>query len=197
MRLTLHADYALRVLLYLATHQDRYVTTAEISEVYNISRNHLVRVVQKLGKVGFVNLQQGRSGGIVLAVDPKQITLGQVFRLTEPDFYLVECFDHKRNTCPITPVCALQSVLYEAKNAFLAVLDKYTLQDTIKGENGERLEEFFSHLIQIRSNASPARRGRKTELDRLPALVHFRAKQRKDGVKLPSTRRSKSKDADN
>lgn len=159
MRLTLHADYALRVLLYLATHQDRYVTTAEISKVYNISRNHLVRVVQRLGKVGFVNLQQGRSGGIMLAVSPKQITLGQVLRLTEPDFYLVECFDHKRNTCPITSVCALQTVLHKAKDAFLEVLDRYTLQDTIRGEDGRHLRELFGHLsglIQMRADHSGA-----------------------------------------
>src|SRR6185369_1030447 len=46
VNLTLHADYSLRILLYLSEHRDRPVSTQEISEAYGISRNHLVRVVQ-------------------------------------------------------------------------------------------------------------------------------------------------------
>jgi Rrf2 family transcriptional regulator, nitric oxide-sensitive transcriptional repressor len=50
MQLSLHADYSLRTLVYLATYPERLVRTQEISEGYGISRQHLVRVVQTLAK---------------------------------------------------------------------------------------------------------------------------------------------------
>ncbi|MEQ1948567.1 MAG: Rrf2 family transcriptional regulator [Bryobacteraceae bacterium] len=52
MQLSLHADYALRVLIYLGAHPGKTVSTAQISEVYGISKHHLVRVVQTLGESG-------------------------------------------------------------------------------------------------------------------------------------------------
>jgi Rrf2 family transcriptional regulator, nitric oxide-sensitive transcriptional repressor len=131
MRLTLHADYSLRVLVYLAIHQDRLVSTAEISQAYDISRNHLVRVVLALGKKGFVKVRPGRSGGVTLAKAVTEITIGAVVRAMEPDFHIVECFDERRNRCPITPVCGLKGILYEAQKAFLTTLDRYTLADFV------------------------------------------------------------------
>ncbi len=132
MHLTLHADYSLRTLLYLAAHPDRIVSTQEVSEAYSISKNHLVRVVQTLGRHGFIEVRPGRSGGILLARPASEISLGQVFRVAEPDFNLVECFERDKNTCPISPACGLKGVLYDAREAFLAVLDKYTVADLVK-----------------------------------------------------------------
>lgn len=142
MHLTLHADYSLRVLLYLAARPGGLVSTQEVSEAYGISKNHLVRVVQALGKEGFVEVRPGRTGGITLARLPAEISLGQVFRATEPDFHLVECFNKEENTCPIAPACGLKGVLYEAREAFLAVLDKYTLADVMKRSRRD-LTDFF------------------------------------------------------
>jgi Rrf2 family nitric oxide-sensitive transcriptional repressor len=143
VHLTLHADYALRVLLYLAARPERLVSTQEVSEAYGISKNHLVRVVQALGKHGFVDVRPGRSGGITLARAPSDISLGKVFRATEPDFHLVECFDREHNTCPIAPACGLKGVLFEAGAAFLAVLDKYTLADLTKRSRADLVTLFL------------------------------------------------------
>jgi len=129
MQLTLHADYSLRVLLYLAENPDRYVSTREISEAYRISRNHLVRVVQTLQSHGFVEATEGRTGGVKLSHDPASINLGKVVRQAEPSFRIVECFDLETNTCPIVPACRLRGVLQNALDAFFAVLDGYTLAD--------------------------------------------------------------------
>jgi Rrf2 family nitric oxide-sensitive transcriptional repressor len=132
----------LRVLLYLAAHPERLVSTQEVSEAYGISKNHLVRVVQALGRQGFIDVRPGRAGGLGLAREPSEIPLGKVFRATEPDFHLVECFDRDKNTCPIAPACGLQGVLIEARDAFLSVLDKYTLADVMKRSRRD-LADFF------------------------------------------------------
>lgn len=146
MRVTLHLDYALRTLIFLAAHRHKRVTTQQVSAAYQISKNHLVRVVQNLEKNGFVKLTYGRGGGMALAKDPAEINLGAVMRAIEPNMDLVECFNNATNTCPISPVCRLKGVLREAGNAFLATLDRYTLSD-VTGTSGEALRKHF--LVQI------------------------------------------------
>ena len=58
--------------------------------------------------------------------------LGDIVRKTEPHFHVVECFHQPTNRCPISPACGLASVLAEARDAFLAVLDRYTLADIVQ-----------------------------------------------------------------
>jgi Rrf2 family transcriptional regulator, nitric oxide-sensitive transcriptional repressor len=142
VHLTLHADYALRVLLYLASNPGRVVSTGEVSDAYGISKHHLVRVVQGLGRHGFVEVRPGRAGGVLLARPPAEISVGEVVRHMEPDFHVVECFDPKTNTCPITPACGLIGVLNEATRAFLASLDKYTLEDLLR-RGPRKLSSYF------------------------------------------------------
>jgi Rrf2 family nitric oxide-sensitive transcriptional repressor len=144
MQLTLHADYALRTLLYLASHPDRPVSTQEISKAYGISKHHLVRVVQRLNEAGFIDIAPGRYGGASLSKEPKQIRVGDVFRATETNLNLVECFDMKTNTCVIAPVCRLKGVLGEALGSFLSVLDRYTLEDFTSNRGMQRLAAVFA-----------------------------------------------------
>lgn len=124
MRLTRYTDYAMRVLLHLAARDDGLASIGEIARLYDISQNHLMKVVQDLGKAGFVRTVRGRGGGIALAVPADRIVVGQVVRHTEDGFQLVDC-----GACVIAPACSLPRVLNEATAAFIAVLDKYTVAD--------------------------------------------------------------------
>lgn len=137
MQLTQYSDYALRTLIYLAISTEN-TTITEIAEHYKISRNHLVKVVHNLGKLGYITTTRGRQGGLRLAMPPGQINIGEVARNTEPNFNLVECFDRKNNRCVITPACKLKHVLGEAFHAFTKVLDRYTLADMISNSDDLR-----------------------------------------------------------
>jgi len=150
LNLTLHTDYSLRILLYLAEHNDRAVSTREISDAYGVSRNHLVRVVQTLQLHGFVHASTGRTGGITLACEPHEINIGEVVKKTEPNFRIVECFDKKTNKCLIVPVCSLRGVLDGALQAFFKSLEKYTLADLVRMKGGGRFSDFLP-LAQIRT----------------------------------------------
>ena len=132
MRLTLHTDYALRLLMLLAMEPDDLHTVEEVARRYDISRNHLTKVTQTLVQAGFVESQRGRGGGLRLARLAEAINLGAVVRATEDGFALVECFDAEHNTCVIAPACGLRGPLDEALRAFLAVLDRYSLAELIK-----------------------------------------------------------------
>jgi len=132
VRLTLHTDFALRLLMLLALEPDELHTIAEVARRYSISRNHLVKVAQTLIQAGFVESVRGRSGGLRLAKKPAEIVLGAVVRATEDNFALVECFDRKRNCCVVMPACGLRRPLEQAVAAFLSTLDGYTLADAVQ-----------------------------------------------------------------
>jgi Rrf2 family nitric oxide-sensitive transcriptional repressor len=131
MRLTSFTDYSLRVLIYLAAQPDRRATIAEIATSFDISENHLTKVVHFLGKNGWLTNVRGKGGGLELARAPEQIGIGAVVRQTEGVDLPAECFDLDHNTCPITRICRLRGVLREAVTAFHSVLDRYTLQDLV------------------------------------------------------------------
>jgi Rrf2 family nitric oxide-sensitive transcriptional repressor len=131
MRLTTHADYALRVLIRLAMRPDRLATIADIAKSYGISENHLMKVVHRLGVAGFVDTVRGRQGGLRLGKSPAAVSVGEVIRLMEPDMDIVPCFGEPA-LCAIAPACVLKGALTEARSAFLETLDGYTLADLVR-----------------------------------------------------------------
>ena len=155
MRLTLHADYGLRALVYLAAHPDRVVPTTEIGHAYGISKNHLVRVAQSLRDGGFIELTAGRAGGLRLARPAAAIRVGDVVRTLEPDLRVVECFDARTSTCPISPVCGLSRALDGALAAFLAELDRFTIADAV-ARSGPQLRSHFLPVASLVRRPPPA-----------------------------------------
>ncbi len=153
MQLTLYTDYSLRVLTYLGLKDEGLATITEISDNYDISRNHLVKVVHNLSNNGFIHTVRGKGGGMRLAFAPEDINVGAVVRSTEKNFNIVECFDRENSTCPITPVCALKGALKEASRNFLAVLDRYTLADVLVNRD-ELAASFKSIKIHEKPPAS-------------------------------------------
>ncbi|MDE3154312.1 MAG: Rrf2 family transcriptional regulator [Acidobacteriota bacterium] len=131
MQLNVFTDYACRVLIYAAAHDRGPCTSDEIAEAFGISRHHLVKVINELQHLGFLETRRGRAGGIRLARAPERIGLGEVIRRTEGTLALVECFDRETDTCPLTPACGLRGALKEAFEAFFATLDRYTLADLV------------------------------------------------------------------
>lgn len=131
MQLCLFTDYALRVLVYAAARPDARCLTADVAGAFRISRHHVVKVVNELQHLGYLTTVRGRSGGFTLALPPARIRIGEVVRRTEPTLALVECFDRDTNRCPLAGACGLNGILHEAFDAFLAVLDRYTLADLV------------------------------------------------------------------
>lgn len=129
MRLTLQTDYALRMLIYLAIHRGRPCRVTDVATEYGISRNHLLKVALKLGRLGYLTTTRGRTGGIALARPPEDIGLGKVVRHMEDGFALVECMHTDGGHCALAPACRLKGVMHKALQAFLAVFDEVTLAD--------------------------------------------------------------------
>ena len=130
MQLNAFTDYALRILVYAAARPDERCLTADVASAYGISRHHIVKVVNELQHLGYIETTRGRAGGFRLAKPPGEIRVGDVVRRTESGM-LVECFDRHTNTCPLAPACGLKGVLAEAFAAFLGVLDRYSIADMV------------------------------------------------------------------
>jgi Rrf2 family nitric oxide-sensitive transcriptional repressor len=131
MRLTLHTDYSLRVLIHVAVADGKLTTISQIAESFDISKQHLMKVVNDLSLMGYLDTVRGRGGGIRLRGSPRAINIGQVVRQTEDNLHVIGCLG-ERGYCRIERVCVLRGVLHDATQAFLAVLDGYTLADLIK-----------------------------------------------------------------
>lgn len=144
MHITRYTDYSLRVLMYLSAQGDRLATIQEVSDSYQISKNHLMKVVHQLNLKGYIKTVRGKHGGMRLRLAPAEINIGALVRETEQDLDLVECFADN-NQCKITPVCGLKDVFAEALQAFLATLDRYTLADILPEERQPQLLQ----LLQI------------------------------------------------
>lgn len=156
MQLTLHTDYALRLMIQLAMRAPQRLTLEEVARAYGISKNHLTKVAQTLTEHGLIRSVRGRGGGLELACDPETVTAGAVVRMTEENLNLVECFSSQRNTCPITPACRLKQTLGRALNAFLDELDKVTLADLAE-PRGELMALLAHHTKQAESPPSDSR----------------------------------------
>lgn len=131
MRLTLHTDYALRVLIGVAIADGKLITINDIAESFDISKQHLMKVVNDLSRKGYLDTVRGRGGGVRLGREPRDINIGQVVRDTEERLCVIGCLE-RGGYCPIQRVCVLRGVLRDATEAFLNVLDGYTLADLIR-----------------------------------------------------------------
>lgn len=155
MQLTQYTDYTLRVLMYLAQTPERNVTITEIANFYQISRNHLVKIIHALAKQGLLHSMRGKHGGVRLAVLPEKIQLGALIRKTENHFALVECLHPTASSlavassCTLTRQCGLKSIFNQALLAFFQVLDQYTLADALTKTNFPWIDKIDSSMIAI------------------------------------------------
>lgn len=140
MRLNLGTDYGLRVLMYLLARPDERAQIDAMAQAFAVSNHHLMKVVQRLARAGFVETYRGRAGGVVLGRAPEEINLGEVVRALEADFALVECFLENGNGCCLSPACRLRGIMGEALGAFVDTFSKYTLADL----NGRELKRLLA-----------------------------------------------------
>lgn len=131
MQLTLRSNHAVRLMMFCAVNAGRVAPVSEIARACNMSEAHLGKIANALANEGFVQTVRGRRGGVRLARDPESVCVGDIIRATEGGQCFVECQEPRTNTCPLVAVCKFRGVIGRAFEAFLAVLDGYTLADLV------------------------------------------------------------------
>ena len=154
MRLAEYTDYTLRVLMYCAARPQQLVTISELADHHGVSRNHLMKIVTDLGRLGVLETIRGHGGGLRLLKDLAQIRVGDVVRASETDFRLVECFDPATSRCTLTPSCRLKGAFDAALRAYFKELDGITLADLVEPSSVPASGRTVS--LRRRNGASPA-----------------------------------------
>ena len=131
MRLTSFTDYSVRVLTYAALKKNELASIREVSEVYGISSNHLMKVIHHLGKGNYLETIRGKNGGFRLARDPKDISIGELIRYAEDDLALIN--SNAKNTDQNEKV-SFNAIVEQALGSFIATVDNYTLADLVEGQ---------------------------------------------------------------
>lgn len=130
VKLTASTDYALRVLIHVGLQKGSLVRMVDVADSFDISANHLTKVVHRLAQLEYLETVQGRHGGMRLARSANSIIVGKVVSDMEPDFNVVQCLEAEPICC-IAPVCRLKNAMQRATRAFLNELDKMTLADLL------------------------------------------------------------------
>jgi Rrf2 family nitric oxide-sensitive transcriptional repressor len=137
MQLTRFSDLGLRVLMYLsAPARTVPVTIGEIASQFGVPHNHLVKVVNRLGKLGCLRATRGRNGGLALAMPASALRLGELLRGLEEAAELIDC---DKPPCILQGQCQLKAALNAGLAAFYAAMDAFTLADVSGQRTGEAI----------------------------------------------------------
>ncbi len=127
MRLTSFTDYGLWMLMWIASDPNLTFSTADLAQEFNLSRNHLSKIMQRVSQAGIVQTKRGGGDGAIMAIAPSELRRGTIVRLLEEDHSLVECFAEGPNSFTLNGRCSLKTRLRAAEISFLKELDKAIL----------------------------------------------------------------------
>jgi Rrf2 family nitric oxide-sensitive transcriptional repressor len=120
MRLNKSTSHAVRILIDCAKAGDRLIKVGDIAQRLDITPQNAFKIVHLLSKAGFLSSVRGRHGGVRLARAPRQIRIGDVVRSIE--------FVGRTEKQP-RGKGSLSSIVDDALEAFISVLDQHTLED--------------------------------------------------------------------
>jgi Rrf2 family nitric oxide-sensitive transcriptional repressor len=131
MHLTKQTDYAFRVLIYLASQDETQLSTIQaVCDVFDISKSHVMKVVQKLANHGYIDTVRGPNGGIKLGQVPNKINLRKIVELMETTLQPFNC---EVPLCRINKSCALKHILNDAQTKYLEYIEGFSLEDLVSG----------------------------------------------------------------
>ena len=128
MRLQKATQCALFAVLELASEPDRQLSATDIAEKYDVSVNHLAKVLRDLGRAGLVESVRGAGGGYRFTGNARRVTL----------FDVIHRFEDVGADCNSEPVSdtgitgALCQVLHEIDVIAEATLRSITVDTLLK-----------------------------------------------------------------
>ena len=160
LRLTKKADYSLIALKHFASRQraagsDGTLSAKELSDVCGIPLPLLSKLLQKLGKTGFLVAEYGTHGGYRLARPPKQISALEVIRAIDGPIVLANCFTAGAY-CGHSDRCTVKKPLRRIHDRILRLLDSVSIEDMLEDSLEEAPEELPHALIALQSAPKPA-----------------------------------------
>lgn len=98
-------EYALRLVVQLASQRDQPVTIPELARTTRIPEGYLAKVLRQLARAGLVHSQRGPNGGSRLTRAPEEISVLDVVQAVDPFKRIEVCplglRTHGANLCPL------------------------------------------------------------------------------------------------
>jgi FeS assembly SUF system regulator len=152
LKLTKKADYSLIALRHFAMRQRETggaVSAKEVADTCGIPLPLLSKLLQKLGRSGFLVSEYGTNGGYRLARDPGLISTLEVIRAIDGPIVLADCFT-EHAYCGHSGRCTVRKPLKRIHEAILRLLSSVSIQDMLQDD---RAEEFASSsLVALQGN---------------------------------------------
>ena len=124
--------YALRIFIDLAQNQgDGYVALSEVSKRQDVSLKYLETIVATLVRGGLLRSQRGMSGGYRLSKDAKEISIYDIFNLTEGSLSPVACINCGENFCNRSDNCYTKEMWTIVDNLINNYFKSVSIQDLI------------------------------------------------------------------
>lgn len=130
--ITKNSDYAIRAIMYLAGHRQRFVPSSEISEKEKIPLIYLRRILQQLIKNKIAESKEGVAGGVKLRLEPDDISIAQILNIIQGGIQMLECM-FRKEICANRAHCVLRkrimSIEEKVKHEFLQLSIQDLLDD--------------------------------------------------------------------
>lgn len=128
MKLNHFTDFSMRVLMYLNQQKTKQSSLDGLSDTFQISRNHLIKVVQFLALHQLIITKRGKNGGILIDKKATEIGLGDLIHLLEQEESPVINCDSK--PCLFqSHQCKLKIIFNNAYQIFIESLNQFSLHD--------------------------------------------------------------------
>lgn len=129
MQLNKQTDYAIRVLIYLATApRSKLCTIAQMASALNISPNNLAKIVNRFAAEGLITTLRGRNGGMMLNSDTLNFRMGDLVASFEADTELAHC---EQSACILATQCRWRRILADSLQHMLEHMNQYRLRDLL------------------------------------------------------------------
>lgn len=135
MNMTLEADYAVRIVVYLAKIKKR-ADANTISEATGVSLRFSLKILRNLVANNIAKSFKGTNGGYELDCDPAKLTLKGLLSKVEGEYLFSRCLNPD-NCCtrPKKEECQMQKVFCEITKTVQKMLDEVTIESLYKADD--------------------------------------------------------------
>ena len=134
MKVSTRGEYGVRAMVALAKHHGQGpMSIAAMSKASAVPMPYLEQLIAPLRRAGLVESKRGARGGYQLTRDPKDVAVGEVYRIMEGPVAPMDCVseDISEQTCPLIDGCETRPVWLRVRDAIVESLDSTTLADLI------------------------------------------------------------------
>jgi Rrf2 family protein len=118
---------ALKLLLKIA-NSEQHTSVQLLAEDLGDSKSYISKIATQLTKAGILVSQRGVSGGLSIAMDPKEITIYDVMAVTQGHPSAAYCSVGKQDVLP----CGYHKAMVQLYDGAVRVLKSWTLFDLLQ-----------------------------------------------------------------